>query len=341
MNLLRQLLSEDDSEDQQVELNSKERIWFKFETPSGFFYSPFIRSKNVARCYNSPQEMIANLKQSDDYDIKTDNIALVYEKNTPSSEPEILPNGIYFHEYASSGLPERLSPMNLRNDNYVTIMNSLESLDGSIEDFVNNKELYTDTKTLYKLGILVFGPPGTGKTCYMREFIRKKQDAITIFMEGVPTRKFLQKIEEATKNRLKILVFEEAVSLMEDSDDIRNMLDFLDGSKSISNAIYFLSTNYPESIPENVVRNGRIDLFVRVDFPSEEARKKLVNLYLKRDPTADELKLTENMPIVDIRELCFHHKKTSKTFQECVKLIEEKNKMLKKHFGKSKEIRLT
>ena len=337
---LNRLIGNQESEDSETIENSADKIWFKFESPSGFFYSPFIRSKQVVKYFENAEVLANSLAKKDDYEIQTDNLALVYEKNNPNSDPEILPNGVYFHEYGGQGLPERLSPMDLRDDNYVSIMNSLDSLDESIEDFSNNKELYEDTKTNYKLGVLLFGPPGTGKTSYMREFIRKRKDAIVIFMDAVPSRKFLQKLESSTKNRLKILVFEEAVSLLEDSDDIRSMLDFLDGSKSISNAIYFLSTNYPEAIPENVVRNGRIDLFVRVDFPNLEARKKLINLYLKRDATEDELKLTENMPIVDIREICFCHKKTSKSFPECAKIIEEKNKMLKKHFGKSREIRL-
>jgi ATP-dependent 26S proteasome regulatory subunit len=89
-----------------------------------------------------------------------------------------------------------------------------------------------------------------------------------------------------------------------------------------------------------VVRNGRIDVFVRVEYPSVTARKKLMNLYLKREPSEMELKLTDNMPIVDIREMCFTHKKTGKNFIDCGKIIEEKNKMLKKHFGKAREIRL-
>jgi SpoVK/Ycf46/Vps4 family AAA+-type ATPase len=138
---------------------------------------------------------------------------------------------------------------------------------------------------------------------------------------------------------LKVIVFEEVVSLLEDSSDIREMLDFLDGSKTVSNAIYFLSTNYPDAIPENVIRNGRIDTFAYVDYPNESSRQKLINLYLKRDGTPEEIKL--KMPIVDIREMCFLHKKTNKSFSDCVKIIEEKHKMIKKHFGNAKEIRLT
>lgn len=317
-------------------------IWYKYINPTGEFYSPFAQSKTTAKAFDSASEMVEELnKNSNAYEIVTENISLFYEKTASAAQPEELPCGIYSHEYSKSSTPERLVPMDLRDDKYIELIDSLTELDESIEQFVNNKSIYEDSCSSYKLGVLLFGPPGSGKTSYMREFIRKRKDAIVIFMDGVPSRNFLQKLESSTKNRLKIVVFEEAVSLLEDSSDIRDMLDFLDGSKSLSNTVYFLSTNYPESIPENVVRNGRIDLFVRVDFPNEKARHKLIELYLKRPAEEEEILLTNNMPIVDIREMCFLHKKTSKSFKDCAKLVEEKNKMLKKHFGRSKEIRLT
>lgn len=316
-------------------------VWYKYMTPTGFYFSPFAKNKHQLKKFESTEEMVLDLNAKDNsYDVLDSTLVEIYEKSTPHEKPQDLPNGIYYHEHASSSTPERVSPMDMREDSYVDLMESLVELDESIEQFVENKKIYTDSCSAYKLGILLFGPPGSGKTSYMREFIRKRKDAIVMFMDGVPSRKFLEKLESSTKDRLKIVVFEEAVSLLEDSNDIREMLDFLDGSRSLTNTIYFLSTNYPESIPENVVRNGRIDVFVRVEFPNVTARKKLINLYLKREADEDELKITENMPIVDIREICFTHKKTNKIFADCVKIIEEKNKMLKKHFGKSKEIRL-
>ena len=316
-------------------------IWYKYTTPSGFYFSPFARSKHQLKNFPSQEEMVKELNSKDNaYEVLNETLAEVYEKSTADSEPQDLPEGIYYHEYGNSSTPERLSPLEIREDSYVELMSSLVELNKSIDQFATNRELYEDSCAAYKLGILLFGPPGSGKTSYMREFIRRRKDAIVIFMDGVPTRKFLEKIETSTKDKLKIIVFEEAVSLLEDSNDVREMLDFLDGSRSLTNAIYFLSTNYPESIPENVVRNGRIDVFVKVDFPNEDARKKLINLYLKREALPEEIAITENMPIVDIREICFTHKKTTKPFGECVKIIEEKNRMLKKHFGKSKEIRL-
>lgn len=325
---------------EEVDQKSQTSIWFKFETPSGVYYSPFTKSKRRAVSFSDPKEMAEELENVESYEIITDHLVELYKVNQPNTKAQEIPNGIYSHEYGNSGTPERLVPFEIREDNYIDLMESLKDLDVAIEDFINNRELYENSCTSYKLGVLLFGPPGTGKTSYMRKLIRKKE-AIVIFMDGVPTRKFLEKLEQSTKDRLKIIVFEEAVSLLESSDDIREMLDFLDGARSVSNAVYFLSTNYPDSIPENVIRNGRIDVFVKVDYPNAQARKKLIKLYLQRDAIDSELKATESMPIVDIREICFLNKKTGKSFEDCVRIVEEKAKMVKKHFGRTKEIRLT
>lgn len=322
-----------------VDQVSETSIWFKFENPSGTFFSPFIKSKHKLKYFSDAQSMANVLQKEDVYEVLTENLAEIYSKTEPSGSAQELPNGVYAHEYGSSSFPERLVPFVIREDNYVNLMESLQELDSSIEQFISSKELYANSLASYKLGILLFGPPGSGKTSYMRKLISKKE-AIVIFMDGVPTRKFLEKLESSTKDRLKIIVFEEAVSILESSEDIREMLDFLDGSRSVTNAIYFLSTNYPESIPENVIRNGRIDIFVKVDYPNETARKKLIKLYLQRESLEDEVSITNNMPIVDIRQICFLHKKTSKSFNECVKIVEDKNKMIKKYFGRTKEIRL-
>jgi len=317
-------------------------IWYRYATPSGEFYSPFAKSKTSLKSYKTNEELVEDMNsKSLAFNVVSEKLIEIYDKTTPEEAPIDLPLGVYSHEPGSSSNPERLTPMILRDDKYINILDSLNGLDETIKQFRNNKELYEDSQSLYKLGVLLFGPPGTGKTSYMRQFIRTQKDAIIIFLDSVPTRRFIEKLENSTKDILKILVFEEAVSLLERSDDVREMLDFLDGSKSISNAIYFMSTNYPESIPENVIRNGRIDVFVKVDFPDPIARKKLINLYLKREATPEEISSTKDMPIVDIRELCFLHKKTGKSFEDCGRIVEEKNKMLKKHFGKSTSIKLT
>jgi predicted AAA+ superfamily ATPase len=317
-------------------------IWYKFTNPNGYYYTPFSKSKSLLTHFDNGKDMVAAINQKDDvhFEVHSENIVECWEKTKPTIDPIDLPYGIYSHSHSNNVHPERLMPLDLRDDNYIELLSSLIDLDTSIEHFINNKSIYTDSKTLYKLGVLLFGPPGTGKTSYMRQFIRSKKDAIVIFLDVIPSRDFLQKLESSTKDKLKIFVIEEVLSVIDDSHDIREMLDFLDGSKSVSNSIYFLSTNYPESIPENVIRNGRIDIFTKVEFPDRKAREKLIEYYLQRNPIEEEIEITKEMPIVDIREICFLHKKTNESFKSCVKIVEEKNKMLKKYFGKLREVKL-
>lgn len=318
-------------------------IWYKYTTPSGEYYSPFSNSKTYVEHYDTPKEMQESLsaREVTSFEILTNNLVEIYKGATPLTEPQDLSPGVYDHSCGDGSRPERLSPMILRDDVYVDILQNLEEVEKAVDNFKNSRELYKNSGSIYKLGILLFGAPGTGKSSWQRKFIKSRKDAIIIFLDQVPSRSFLEKLESSTKDILKVFVFEEVVSLLEDSSDIREMLDFLDGSKTVSNAIYFLSTNYPDAIPENVIRNGRIDTFAHVDYPGESARQKLINLYLNRDGTSEEVKITDKMPIVDIREMCFLHKKTNKSFSDCVKIIEEKHKMIKKHFGRTKEIRLT
>lgn len=317
-------------------------IWYKYITPSGEYYSPFSNSKTYVEHYDSPKEMQESLtaREITSFEILTNNLVEIYKGATPLTEPQDLPPGIYDHSLGNGSQPERLTPMSLRDDVYVDILQNLEDIEKTVSEFEGNRELYENSGSIYKLGILLFGPAGTGKSSWQRKFIRSKKDSIVIFLDQVPSRSFLEKLESSTKGILKIFIFEEVVSLLEDSSDIREMLDFLDGSKTVSNAIYFLSTNYPDAIPENVIRNGRIDTFAYVDYPNAASRQKLINLYLKREGTPEEIKITDKMPIVDIREMCFLHKKTNKSFSDCAKIIKEKHEMIKKHFGRTKEIRL-
>jgi SpoVK/Ycf46/Vps4 family AAA+-type ATPase len=316
-------------------------IWYKYLTPSGHYFSPFSKSKTTVKAFGTPKEMADFFNEKEgSFNILTKELAEVYDSSLPASAPIDLPAGVYSHESQTGSSPERLVPMVLREDKYIDLLSDLQDLSANVEDFRKNRDLYSSTNSIYKLGILLFGPPGTGKTSYMRKFIKQHKDAIVIFLDDIPTRSFLEKLESSTKDQMKIIVFEEVVSLVSHQDAIREMLDFLDGSKTVSNAIYFMSTNYPEDIPQNVIRNGRVDLFVRVGFPDEVGAGKLVELYLQRKATNDELSQLKEKAIVDIREICFMHRKTNKSFEECVKTVESKHKLLTKHFGKSVAIKL-
>lgn len=310
--------------------------WYYYE--KGNYYSPFCRTKSVLTHFTNTQDAVSFVNQNGGH-LYSNGCIVEQDTKEPSNICKDIPSGFYRYEWSNPDDPARIIPMSVREDSYVEIMESLSKLDLEIERFKINKPLYDSTKSLFKLGVLMFGPPGTGKSCKIRDICRK-HDAIVIYLDSVPQVNFLERLNDDTKDQLKIFVFEEVVSCMDDSNSLRRMLEFLDGSYSVSNSITLMSTNYPEDIPENIVRNGRIDHFCHVGYPNETARATLIKFYLGREANQNEINLTKNLPIVDIRHICFQSKKTGESFEKCVNMIEDKNKMIKKHFGSTKEIKI-
>lgn len=314
--------------------------WYKYESPNGTFYSPKTKTKSQVKVFSNINDLekFAN-SHSGGYEIINSEIIELYSSVVPAKAQVDIPLGVYTYEPSGSNTPERLEPVELRDDKYIDIMPSLRDVDESVKFFLENRDLYKNSLSMYKLGILLYGSAGTGKSTFIREFVRK-HDAIVVYINEIPSNSFLKSLEDDTKDVLKIFVFEEVVASLSNPHEIREMLEFLDGLNTVSNAIYFMSTNYPTDIPENIIRNGRVDVFAKVEYPEDISRSKLIKLYLGREASDIEVESTKNLPIVDIRQVCFLHKKEDKSFADCVKMIEDKNKMVKKHFGKSQDIRL-
>jgi len=190
-----------------------------------------------------------------------------------------LPPGVYTHESSTSQLPERLATYELgREDEILELGNAFAEVKGYVRDFLAKKEVYEAVKTPYKLGILMYGPPGNGKSILLSRLIEEHPEAIVIYMDAsapVPSRLFLSKLDALTKDKLKIFIFEELTTNL-NSRYISWLLSFLDGEASITNSINIALTNYPEALPENIVnRPSRFDKLIHFDNPEPAERKKI------------------------------------------------------------------
>lgn len=334
---MRWLLKELESDETEYSMKD---LWYKCEDINDTFYSPFAKYKSEYIAFNSEELAVEYTNKTKGASITyTGKIVEVRSENQSQQIPTSVPNGFYLFKSQNHSLPDRLSITTIRQDISAPISEQIQDLNSTISNFLDSKEIYEKTNSIHKLGILFFGPPGTGKSQFLREFCKSK-DAIVIFTREIPSVSFLKRLDSDTKGRLKIFVFDEVIACLEGQHDIKAMLDFLDGESTVSNSIYLLATNYPELIPENVVRIGRIDEFVNMGFPDYESRKNLIKHFLGRDAIEEEIECTKDMPIADIKYICFNHLKLNSKFSDCVKRIKEKNKMITKHFGKTKEISL-
>lgn len=123
-----------------------------------------------------------------------------------------------------------------------------------------------------KKGILLYGPPGNGKTTeIMSLFATAAEEKIRIFIvdRGVDFSD-LTSFRDMLSADPTVFVLEE-LTQRTDKDGTEELLTFLDGETSWDNSVVIATTNYPEELPANLVdRPGRFETFLEYGNPTEQ-----------------------------------------------------------------------
>ena len=310
------------------------------------WYSPFLPSKKEYRTISSDKiaEFLTEEEKNGWYfwEGVGGNYAMVAREVKEESRAEIvpLPAGVYSYEpHLSSDCPERLVVFSTsREEEILEIGGTFTSVKEDITRFLGKREVFTEINTPYKLGILLYGSPGQGKTILISKLVRDLKDAVVIYMNPsapVPSKLFLSKLSSLTSDQLKVFIFEELTTNL-DQEYISWLLSFLDGPVSISNSITIATTNYPESLPENIInRPSRFDKLYEFDNPKAEERKILFAHFMGREATPEEIKDTGGLSVAGIKELCLLVRINDLTIPEAVARLKERATKCKKQFQKS------
>jgi len=161
-----------------------------------------------------------------------------------------------------------------------------------IKRFWTLKDNFEKLGLLHNRGILMYGPPGTGKTCLIKqvtEHMMSQGDVLIHARSLGPVLQGLPVLREVESSRRLVVVFEDMDEYI--GYDERNMLQLLDGSSSVDNVLFLGTTNYIEKFPERLLRPGRFDKKVRIDYPPVEGR--LVYLQHKLKGIEEEEKIQQ------------------------------------------------
>jgi transitional endoplasmic reticulum ATPase len=191
-------------------------------------------------------------------------------------------------------------------------------------DVIENPEEYRRHNLGLPNGMLLYGPPGCGKTffaeCFAEEagynFIKViASDIASIYIHGTQE-KIGKLFEEARKNAPTILYFDELDAMVPDREKAMHSYgsevnEFLSQLDNIGDSGVFVigSTNQANLIDKAVLRAGRLEKRFYIPPPDFEARKAMFELYLKDKPLDfgidyDKLAmLTENYVSSDIKLL--------------------------------------
>lgn len=171
-------------------------------------------------------------------------------------------------------------------------------------------------------GMLLYGPPGCGKSFIAEKFAEeagynyvfvKSSDLASIYVHG-SQEKICQLFEEARANAPTIINFDEFEALVPNRSKINNasesgeVNEFLSQMNNCGKDGVFViaSSNRPDLIDPAVRRKGRLDQIIYVSVPDQEAREGIFRMHMKDRPAEEGIdysklaSLTSNYVASDI-----------------------------------------
>lgn len=185
-----------------------------------------------------------------------------------------------------------------------------ESVVAEIRRFWSLRSEFEKRGFLHKRGIMLFGPPGGGKTSCVSlliDLIVRENGGVGLLVDhpGLAG-DCLQMIRRVEPERPIIVILEDLDALVERHGE-NGYLALLDGEGQVGGVVNIATTNYPERLDRRFVdRPSRFDTINRIGMPSAAARR----VYLRaKEPALSEsdlekcVRLSNGFSIAHLREL--------------------------------------
>jgi SpoVK/Ycf46/Vps4 family AAA+-type ATPase len=163
-----------------------------------------------------------------------------------------------------------------------------DKVDKIFNEFYNEdiKEKINYLGYKHKLGILLYGKQGTGKTSMLKSYFQKSKDccdAVVFNLSSLEhfseTWGFIKNIRKIQNNPIVVFI-DECEDLFEKYKQEDSVKKALDGFDCIDNCLVLMSTNYIDKIPETIKnRPSRIKYAIEVEGIQDE---KLITQFLKQ-----------------------------------------------------------
>ena len=169
-----------------------------------------------------------------------------------------------------------------------------------VERFWNSEKDYKEGNEFviggaaFKAGALIYGPPGSGKTCTIKIISNKlvQRGGTVFYGSGCSpgtVASFLDDFCRVEPNRKSIVILEDIDSLIEHYGESQ-YLEMLDSAKTIDNVLFIATTNYPEKLdPRIYSRPGRFSHVVKIGLPTNKAREAYLKAILKNHRDVEEI----------------------------------------------------
>ena len=187
---------------------------------------------------------------------------------------------------------------------------TIQALREMVELPLRYPELFTRLGVDPPKGVLLHGPPGTGKT-RLAQAVANESDAQFFTINGPEimgsgygeSEKRLREVfEEAAKASPAIIFIDEIDSITPKRSQVSGeaekrlvaqMLTLMDGLESRSNIVVIAATNRPDAIDEALRRPGRFDREIVIGVPDERGRREILSIHTRGMPLGEKVDLAE------------------------------------------------
>ena len=182
-----------------------------------------------------------------------------------------------------------------------------------IVDFLKSPKRFNDLGARIPKGVLLVGPPGTGKTLLARAvageagvpfFSISGSDFVEMFV-GVGASRVRDLFDEAKKNAPSIVFIDEidAVGRQrgaglggghdEREQTLNQLLVEMDGFGENSGVIVMAATNRPDILDRALLRPGRFDRQITVNYPDAKGREEILKVHSRGKPLGPDVNLKD------------------------------------------------